>query len=788
MTIRLDGKIRTRQQAVVRLLSIASLVGILLFASISLYFLSHAPSLGVCVEWNDAQKHWSVTSAAPENPLRTGDIILRIGDIRVGQAELLPDSGSPNADLDFHSWIRAKRSIYEALNKPLVVIQVDRRGKEMAIGLRPAKAGLSFLGKYSVIHILLLSLSFFWIGILVWNRAQRTSQNLVFFLMTMSYSLLLMTLAFSSNTITAEPVFYKFLHIFNFVFFLLSAAFALHFSFLFPRPRKFIDRHPAALWGYYGINALVLVVFDTSFIDRLTAGYYILAFSSFVYVLCAYRKPIERQQMKWVIAGFLFCIGPWLGINGIPLLLTGDYLLPDFIAGSLIICIPLFVAFAIHKYRLFDIDALFEGTFVYGLTIAMLGLVDFGFLSLLGSKIESRYWLGTLGKDLLSIIVVVVLYAPLRHESRKLIKRLFRRDRIEEGAIIRSFIQSASGQSPERIVEVFADSVQATFPAKVRRLLGKGDAADLDLFAHLQIQDEPVRLWERDLDTGLDLQDMYLALPLRRQESVEYVLLLGELSTGRFYSRKDLTILKSLLIQARLLYENAHLYQENLRQAQALVLEEKRSSRERERILKDLHDGLGGTTTNISFLAEMGKNLTSPADIQKTFSTISELSAESLSEIRSFLHSMDDSKISWDALAADLRHFGNRMLESHDISFDMDCSLNGSDHYPDRYLCLIIFRVYKETLANILKHSHATSVRVVFRIETGKLLFSISDNGVGIRNGDGKGRGLRNIRKRTEEISGQLSIHSGEGTRIELIVPLPIKYPDETLELNGQMR
>lgn len=715
-----------------------------------------------------------------------GDVIRRVGDVDAGFHELLSDSNALLADMEVMEWLRIKRSVFDSLNKPSVPIELIRDGKEIRLALRPRQTGMKFINRYSVIHALILSFSFLWIGMAVWSRTKLSVQSLVFFLMTMSYALLIMTLAFcSADVIAVSPVFFKFLHFVNYVFFFLSVAFALHFSLLFPRRRKLLARFPLLTWGFYLFNAVVLAVFNPSLIDGLTVAYYVLTFLSFGYALVAYRTPVERQQMKWVAAGFLFSIGPWICINGIPLLFFGRYLLPDTIVGTFFICIPLFIGFAIHKYRLFDLDALFEGTLAYVITIAALGIIDFSFISLLSMSLENRYWMGALGRNLLSALLVVVLYAPMRQEALNLVRRLFRKDRPEEGAVIRSFIQNASGRPPVKIVEALAAAIQTTFPSGASRLVGIDDPAASGLFMKFDGQDKPVKLWEGDFGSDPVLRDMYVALPLRRQQTLDYVLLLGELSTGRFYSRHDLKILDALLFQARLFYENAYLYEENLEKTKALAREEKRNNLERERILKDLHDGLGGITTNISLLAQMGGKLTSPADIQKTFATIAELSADSLSEIRSFLQSMDDSKVSWEILAADLRHFGNRMLEPHDISFAMDCALDGSGQNPERYLCLIVFRIYKETLANVIKHARAKSVRVVLNIGQERLFFSISDDGIGLQSSAGRGRGLKNMMKRAEEIGGSLAIVSDQGTRIELSVPLPLKCPGDTSPLNA---
>jgi signal transduction histidine kinase len=67
---------------------------------------------------------------------------------------------------------------------------------------------------------------------------------------------------------------------------------------------------------------------------------------------------------------------------------------------------------------------------------------------------------------------------------------------------------------------------------------------------------------------------------------------------------------------------------------------------EKEKILKDLHDGIGGLTSNINLLAELAQKNDDLQAVRNSLATISELSRESLSEIRSFIQSLDAKELS----------------------------------------------------------------------------------------------------------------------------------------------
>jgi len=205
-------------------------------------------------------------------------------------------------------------------------------------------------------------------------------------------------------------------------------------------------------------------------------------------------------------------------------------------------------------------------------------------------------------------------------------------------------------------------------------------------------------------------------------------------------------------------------------------LEERKYLGEKEKIFRDLHDGIGGITTNISLLAEVGQKATSPEDIKKTLGTIAELSREGLVEIRNIMHSFDATRKTWQTMAAELRRQGSAMIEPHGISFDIRTSIDLDHDQPDSFLWLNLFRIYKEALTNVMKHAKARAVNVDLNITGKRLVLSICDDGVGISNGRSLGRGLANMKTRAQEIGGKLNITSEKGTTVYLELPRALQY------------
>ncbi len=91
-----------------------------------------------------------------------------------------------------------------------------------------------------------------------------------------------------------------------------------------------------------------------------------------------------------------------------------------------------------------------------------------------------------------------------------------------------------------------------------------------------------------------------------------------------------------------------------------------------------------------------------------------------------------------------------------------------------------IFRIIQEALENVRRHANASCVDVSVYEEDGHLVFSVTDDGIGLQlecvGSRGRSLGLASMRDRAELLQGQLRIRSdpGQGTQVILSVPYPI--------------
>jgi hypothetical protein len=147
-------------------------------------------------------------------------------------------------------------------------------------------------------------------------------------------------------------------------------------------------------------------------------------------------RGVQRQQLKWFVsAAALLALALPLGIAGIEAfgIKLGEYLLIAAIAN-----IPVATGIAVLRYRLYEIDVLINRTLVYGALTAILGLVYWSLVLLLGTLLRPL----TQGSDLAvvgSTLAVAALFQPLRLRIQHAVDRRFYRQRYDASLTLEAF-------------------------------------------------------------------------------------------------------------------------------------------------------------------------------------------------------------------------------------------------------------------------------------------------------------------------------------------------------------
>lgn len=174
-----------------------------------------------------------------------------------------------------------------------------------------------------------------------------------------------------------------------------------------------------------------------------------------VFQILRYRRastPLERQQTKWILYGlFVFFLGfpLWLIIfGGLVDMPTGAPGLMMILIGWAVVMItlmalPVTIAIAILRYRLWDIDLIIRKTLIYGALTVLLGLIYFG--GVLGLQLMFSSVLN-LDSGNVTIVVttlaIAALFAPLRRRVQNSIDRRFYRRKYNAERVLAEFSET----------------------------------------------------------------------------------------------------------------------------------------------------------------------------------------------------------------------------------------------------------------------------------------------------------------------------------------------------------
>lgn len=258
---------------------------------------------------------------------------------------------------------------------------------------------------------------------------------------------------------SSTPVFLLILWFSNWNWLLL--VFPLMFIMvLFPTGRPLTPR-----WGwliYFGVGLMVLFVLMITFAEVLAPGSggvdwrfdnpigflkeewinfvispFIIALPIWVVIctislLIRFRRArgVEREQIKW-----LFYAAAIFALSYVPTFIQNDFSDPENIWNIFwlvgMMAIPIAIAIAILRYRLYDIDIIIRRTLQYTLLTGLLVMVYFGSVILLQSLTENLFTEQSQLVIVISTLAIAALFNPLRIRTQDFIDRRFFRKKYD---------------------------------------------------------------------------------------------------------------------------------------------------------------------------------------------------------------------------------------------------------------------------------------------------------------------------------------------------------------------
>lgn len=201
---------------------------------------------------------------------------------------------------------------------------------------------------------------------------------------------------------------------------------------------------------------------------------------------------------------------------------------------------------------------------------------------------------------------------------------------------------------------------------------------------------------------------------------------------------------------------------------------------ERERIAREMHDGISQSLFSISLGMELAKKQveSSPRQAVRTMDDLEGQLSVCAAELRRLIYDLRPMKLKELGLAGSVQNWVREATRGSDVTGKTDvigtvCVLN-----PAQEVCL--FRIAKEAVSNAVRHSGGSTVDVTIEYADHHVAVVIADDGKGFVAGgteprlEGSGAGLRNMQERARAEGGSFEIRTTPGSGTVVRAELPV--------------
>ncbi|HZX17062.1 MAG TPA: ATP-binding protein [Pseudomonas sp.] len=190
-------------------------------------------------------------------------------------------------------------------------------------------------------------------------------------------------------------------------------------------------------------------------------------------------------------------------------------------------------------------------------------------------------------------------------------------------------------------------------------------------------------------------------------------------------------------------------------------------SNERQRLMQDMHDGMGSSLIIALLEAEKG---------HLDASSLTDVLKNCIEDLKLTIDSMEPVEADLLLLMATLRFRLTPRLESAGIRLRWDIQNVPALDWLDPRNALHILRILQETFSNIIKHTNATEIRITTSSDATHVRVIITDNGQGFTAEQSalfNGKGLKNQLRRAASIGAEILWHSTTaGVTVTLTLPI----------------
>ncbi len=203
---------------------------------------------------------------------------------------------------------------------------------------------------------------------------------------------------------------------------------------------------------------------------------------------------------------------------------------------------------------------------------------------------------------------------------------------------------------------------------------------------------------------------------------------------------------------------------------------EQAAQMERQRLAREIHDGVAQSVYALALNLEAASEAASSegSGVALQLQRLVPLARQTLLETRHYIFDLkpliSDNPDLTDLAQAQAREFTNV------AGLPVRVAVEGNAEGCSVTVAAGFYRVLRECLANVMKHSRATSVSVTLRFSDASVLLIVQDDGQGFDPAMApRGYGLQGVRERVAELGGTVTVSSSPGQGAVISASLPLR-------------
>jgi signal transduction histidine kinase len=198
---------------------------------------------------------------------------------------------------------------------------------------------------------------------------------------------------------------------------------------------------------------------------------------------------------------------------------------------------------------------------------------------------------------------------------------------------------------------------------------------------------------------------------------------------------------------------------------------------------KDLHDNVCQLLSTARMLIGLTeRNLSNPPD---TLITANHTIAQAIQEIRDLSRTLDKEWLEQFSFTENLKNVVQKINSSKQIVATCEMESNMDYEASEQ---IILFRIVQEAIQNSLRHGEPSKIQIKGVKDNGHYSILVEDDGKGIESVEiSTGLGIRNMKRRTMLLGGNISwnSHKSTGTTVRIMLPLKQSFNENLSRIGG---